>query len=68
VTGDVVPEGGWYRNYGDANSRPAVQTGEAHSGLSCLRLEASTIPAEGPTIGAEQAIPARPGPARPLSA
>ena len=56
-----VAEGGWYRAYGDANSKLVVQTGDAHSGDRCLRLEAPTIPEKDPAVTVEQAVPVTPG-------
>ena len=64
---DVIPEGGWYRNYGDASSRLAVETGDAHSGDRCLRLEAPTITEKDPAVTVEQAVPVTPGRAYVLS-
>lgn len=61
VTAEGIPEGGWYRAYGDANSRWVLQTGGAHSGEKCLRLEAPTIPAHNPSVTIEQAVPVTPG-------
>lgn len=58
---DGMPAGGWYRNYGDLNSKLAVQTGGAHSGERCLRLEAPTIPEKNPAVTVEQAVPVTPG-------
>ena len=58
---DGMPEGGWYRAYGDANSKRVVQTGDAHSGDRCLRLEAPTIPDKNPAVTIEQAVPVTPG-------
>jgi len=61
VTAEGVPEGGWYRAYGDANSRWVLETGNAHSGEKCLRLEAPTIPEHNPSVTIEQAVPVMPG-------
>lgn len=61
VTTEGVPEGGWYRAYGDANSRWVLQTGDAHSGEKCMRLEAPTIPEHNPSVTIEQAVPVTPG-------
>jgi hypothetical protein len=58
---DEVPGDGWYRAYGDANSKRVVQTGDAHSGDCCLRLEAPTIPTKDSAVTVEQAVPVTPG-------
>ena len=58
---DGIPEGGWYAAYGDANSKRVVQTGDAHSGDRCLRLEAPTIPAKDPSVSIEQVVPVTAG-------
>ena len=61
VAAGGIPLGGWYRAYGDANSKLVVQTGDAHSGDRCLRLEAPTIPEKDPAVTIEQAVPVTPG-------
>ncbi|MCX7598574.1 MAG: hypothetical protein N2512_06855, partial [Armatimonadetes bacterium] len=61
VTAEGIPESGWYRAYGDANSRWVLQTGDAHSGDKCMRLEAPTIPEHNPSVTIEQAVPVTPG-------
>ena len=61
VTPDGLPAGGWYRSYGDANSKWIVQTGGAHSGDKCVRLEAPTIPQHDPSVSLEQAVSVTPG-------
>jgi hypothetical protein len=55
------PGDGWYAAYGDASSRRVVQTGGAHSGERCLRLEAPSIPPLDPAVTVEQAVPVKPG-------
>jgi hypothetical protein len=61
VAPDGMPAGGWYRSYGDANSKWILQTGGAHSGDKCMRLEAPTIPEHNPSVSIEQAVPVTPG-------
>ncbi len=61
VSPDGMPAGGWYRSYGDANSKWVLQTGGAHSGERCVRLEAPTIPEHNPSVSIEQSVPVRPG-------
>ena len=61
TTAEGIPEGGWYKSYGDANSQRVVETGNAHSGDRCLRLEAPTIPQKDPSVSIEQAVPVTPG-------